>query len=303
MSMARSMVRTVAERVLGARPVVRGRLDGRRRQAFILAWHNIVPRGAAPAGERSLHTDQAAFGEQLDAITELLPVARLRDLLHADRPVDGPVAVLTFDDAYAGALAAGGVELRRRGLTATVFVVPSLLGRPFWWDAFADPRTGELGDALRERALTEWAGRDDRVRAGMSSLGRSASELPPHAAAADEELLREAARDGCFELASHTWSHPNLEALGPDERATEIRTGSHWLRERFPAAVPALALPYGRGARHAAEADGPDCRAVLRIEGGWASLDPRAFRILPRFNVPRGLSPGGLRLRLAGFLS
>lgn len=298
------MVRSVAERVIGTRAMVRAALRRRPGQAFILAWHNIVPRGERPAGERSLHTDQAVFAEQLDVIADLLPVVRLRDLLEGTSHRHSPVAVLTFDDAYLGAIEAGGEELVRRGLPATVFVAPAFLGgRSFWWDAFADPETGELPVGLRDRALAEWAGAEDRVRAGMAQLGRVPREPPAHARAVSVSGLLDAKAGGVFELGAHTWSHPNLAALDAESRAMEIRRCMTWLHEHTPDVVPALALPYGLGGEYASDAEAAGLAAVMRIEGGWAAPEPAGFQVLPRFNVPRGLTPGGLRLRLAGLLT
>lgn len=299
MSNPRVRLKRMVEAAAGAPALVRYRLRQFRGRAFILAWHNIVPAGESAAGERSLHTDQKAFGEQLDAVAELLPIVPLRRVL--DASVEEPVAVITFDDAYAGTLAAGGEELSRRGLTGTVFVAPAFLGgRTFWWDAFADPATGELAETVRETALNDWQGDDGRIREELAARGREPAGLPAHAACATETDLRAAVDAGPFEAGSHTWSHRNQGALDAGARAGERELAVRWLAERFDA-VPALALPYGLGSAHAAEADEDGCRAVLRIEGGWAKPAP-GFQVLPRFNVPRGLSAGGLRLRLAGLL-
>lgn len=304
MSVLRRTARSVAERVVGTPAVVRHALRRRHGQAFILAWHNIVPHGEQAAGERSLHTDQAVFAEQLDAIAELLPVVRLRDLLDGATEPGPPVAVLTFDDAYLGAIEAGGEELARRGLSATVFVAPAFLGgRSFWWDAFADDESGELPPGLRDRALTDWAGMDTRVRAGMAELGRVPRDLPAHARAVPVGTLLDARAAGVFELGAHTWSHPNLAALEAPARASEIERCVTWLNEHAPEAVPALALPYGLGEAHASAAEAAGLVAVMRIEGGWAAPGPAKLQVLPRFNVPRGLTAGGLRLRLAGLLA
>jgi peptidoglycan/xylan/chitin deacetylase (PgdA/CDA1 family) len=126
--------------------------------------------------------------------------------------------------------------------------------------------------------------------------------MPAHATAATGTLLTDAVGSGQFEAASHTWSHCNLAALDREARAREIERGRTWIAAHVERPVPALALPYGLGAAHAPEASHEDCQAVLLIEGGWATPG-EGFQVLPRFNVPRGLSPAGLRLRLAGFLS
>lgn len=298
----RQSVRRLGESLFAAPAFVRSRLAGRAGQTLILAYHNIVPEGEPLAGEHSLHLDQGGFADHLDTLTSLLPVVRLRDVLDGTWDRGEAAAVITFDDAYSGALTAGVEELARRNLPATVFVAPAFLGgRSFWWDAFADRRTGALDDPLRERALTEWRGEDLRIRSEFEVAGREAAELPDHARAASEGALQAAVRSAGIDLGPHTWSHANLDALSEDEAEGEIRRSMDWLAERFAyASVPALALPYGLGDAYAAIARRAGCTAVLRIRGGWARPD-RDLPVLPRFNVPRGLTPAGLRFRLAGF--
>lgn len=296
----RSLLKRGLEGVLTRPPLVRRRIAGRSGQILILAWHNIVPEGETAVGERSLHTDLSAFAAQLDILTATLPVVRLADVLRGAWPAERPAAVITFDDAYHGAVVAGGAELARRGLPSTVFVAPRFVGgRSFWWDHVA-AATGELDADVRTRLLTELQGDDEKIRAELEG---AMPLLPRHATAATEEELRLAANGGLMEFGSHTWSHRNFATLSAAERATELRTAGEWLSDRFDHVVPALALPYGLGVETAAEAAGPDCRAVLRIDGGWATPRAAQFQILPRLNVPRGLSPRGLLLRIAGFFA
>ena len=98
------------------------RVRGKR---LILAYHGIIPDGERPAGERALFVSQRDFATQLDALVTDADVAPLDRL---DEPGDGrPRVSITFDDAYAGAVTAGVSELAKRGLPATIFVVPARL--------------------------------------------------------------------------------------------------------------------------------------------------------------------------------
>jgi len=51
--------------------MARHRISGKR---LILAYHGIVPDGAAPAGERSLFVSQRDFAAQLDAVSGIADI-------------------------------------------------------------------------------------------------------------------------------------------------------------------------------------------------------------------------------------
>ena len=277
----------------------------RRNHALVLAYHNVAPDGAEPCGERSLHLPFRDFVAQVELLARTCEVVPLDSLL--DPPAPGrtrPRVALTFDDAYRGAATAGVDELARRGLPATFFVVPGLVGsRGFWWDRFADPATGALPRGLRERALSELRGDGDVVAAWAAERGIAAHPLPAHVEAATEDELRRATASPGITLAPHSWSHRNLAALAPAELAREMEAPLHWLRARFDAAIPWLAYPYGlsspaveRAAREAGY------RGALRVEGGWLAGHPRNPFLIPRFNVPAGISLHGFEARAAGVL-
>ena len=61
MSIRIAASKRVAERILrrlGPATIARRRMTGR---TLILAWHNIVPPGASPGGDRSLHLPLTDF--------------------------------------------------------------------------------------------------------------------------------------------------------------------------------------------------------------------------------------------------
>lgn len=270
---------------------------------LVLAYHNIVPDGAAVEGEVPLHLPRARFGRQLDLLTQAYEVVPL------DRLVDEPAesnarlrAAITFDDAYRGAVTLGVEEVARRGLPATLFVIPASVGAgSFWWDALADG--GRLPDDLRRYALDELRGEDASIRRWAGGRGLSARVCGGLACAAGEDELRAATRHTGIALASHTWSHPNLPRLAPEEVEAELRRSLDWLRERFDRVTPWLSFPYGRSTveigRIAARLG---YRAALRIDGGaWRHPAPDPYA-LPRVHVPAGLSVNGFALRLAGLV-
>ncbi len=301
MDLRHLMKRTIEYGALwsGAPRVMRWR---HRHDVLVLAYHNIVPHGEVVAGDASLHLAQSHFSGQLDAISRTHDVIPLASAL-AGRASRRPAVVITFDDAYRGAVTAGVAELARRGMPATIFVATAFVNDgDYWWDALADPQLGAPSPELRKRALEECDGEDAAVRA-MAARERLAQPVmpPAHARAADERELASAMLARGVTMASHTNSHPNLARLAPDELRAELEQPLAWLRERFAGALPVLSYPYGSSSaevERAAEAAG--YRAAFRIEGGWLPRPVSRLFALPRLNVPSGLSATGLSLRCAG---
>lgn len=283
--------------VLGPARWARRRVRGR---TLVLAYHDIVPRGERPSGDRPLHLRQEEFGAQLEVLAGEADVISLAEVDSSARR-ERPRVVITFDDAYAGALTAGLEELSRRSLPATIFVAPGLLGeRDLWWDALA--AAGALSAATRARLLHEFRGEGSRIRSWARASGICLSASPAWAQGGTEEQLRGAVGMGCS-LGAHSWSHPNLATLQQDELREELMRPLTWLQERFPGALPWMAYPYGLespGVRTATRAAG--YVGAFLVGGGW--MTPGGDRwALPRFNVSAGLSLAGFRLRLAGLLA
>lgn len=298
---SRQRVKRTAERLLAGAGLPRLGRALRARCGLVLAYHNIVPDDAAVAGDASLHLPRRAFAEQLDLLARHYDIVPLDALLRGGRAGGGrPRVAITFDDAYRGAVTLGAEELARRGMPATIFVAPALLGRgSFWWDALAE-RGGGLREDFRGRALEECRGEDEAVRNRAAELGLQARSVPCLAAASEAELARAAERPG-ITLGSHSWSHPNLAALAGPELEEQLARPLEWLRERFASVIPWLSYPYGRSSpavERRAAATG--YRAALRIGGGALPSRPRSPYALPRVNIPAGLSPSGFALRAAG---
>jgi len=274
------------------------RVRGKR---LILAYHGIIPVGKAPAGERALFVGQRDFATHLDMLAAEADVAPLDRI---DEPGDGrPRVAITIDDAYRGAVNMGVRELAARSLPATIFVAPARLNNHvFWWDALLY-RNAKLDEKLRNHALYNLGGADERVRAWAARAGIPArDDLPPYAQTATRAELAAALRFPGITLGSHTWSHPNLASLGIAEVVVEVRRSREWLRAEFgEKVIDWLAYPYGLESVEArvAVADA-SYAAALCIGGGWhraAEVSPFAR---PRFSIGAGLSVAGLRARLHG---
>src|SRR3989454_12415715 len=96
----------------------------RREHTLVLTYHNIVPERSPPFGDRSLHLPRPLFVRQLEQLLRTHAVVPLEDVLAPARPSHRPRVAITFDDAYRGATVMGVEELTKRGLPATLFVVP-----------------------------------------------------------------------------------------------------------------------------------------------------------------------------------
>ena len=282
------------------RRLTRKRVRGKR---LILAYHGIIPDGERAAGERTLFVTQRDFAMQLDLLAREADVAALDRL---DEPGDGrPRVAITFDDAYAGAVNQGVAELAKRSLPATIFVAPGRLnGHVFWWDALSDG-SKTLDSVMRNFALRELAGADERVRAWAASAALPVSNvLPAYARAATRAELATATRFAGITVGSHTWSHPNLATLTESELVAEVRRSREWLQDEFgDRAIDWLAYPYGMdsSAVHRAVAEA-SYDGALRIDGGWHRPSDVSRFARPRFSVGSRLGVAGLRARLNGVL-
>jgi peptidoglycan/xylan/chitin deacetylase (PgdA/CDA1 family) len=288
--------------VLGGAPALL-RL-GRRRDALVLAYHNIVPDDAPACGDVPLHLPQTRFAAQLEIVARRSEPVPLADLLAPPpRRQRKPRLAITFDDAYRGAVTLGTAELARHGIPATIFVSPHFLGRTFWWDAVSWPSGTSWGVPFRDRALDMLAGRDDLARRAAAENGLLIREPPDYLRCASEEELRAALAAAPITLGSHTWSHPNLAALAPADVREELHRPLEWLSARFDRVEPILAYPYGRVSDpvvHAARAVG--YKAAVGVGGGWIRGTPRDPLRIPRLNIGRDLSMDLFILSTAGLV-
>lgn len=307
---ARGFAKELAERVLTGSGTTALARRYHRCSTVVLAYHNILPAGASPEGDRSLHLPRADFARQLDLLARTHRVVSFGKLIRsADPPAadSRPAAVLTFDDAYRGALTAGLEELISRDLPATFFVAPGRLGdRSFWWDQMAEAADG-FTPQTRAYLLRQLGGRQDRIEAWMRRRGLEPAVLSKHARSVTERELTAVADIPGVTLGSHTWSHPHLPELargGADQLEEELDASRRWLEAKFPESFrPWLAYPYGAVSDEAETAAAESgYRYGVIVGGGLCGSDApvRRPRRLPRFNVPAGLSLRGFQLRTSG---
>jgi peptidoglycan/xylan/chitin deacetylase (PgdA/CDA1 family) len=301
------IVKPIAETVLGNRLAFSAVSSIRRPSALVLAFHNVLPEGVRPRGDRSLHLSAAAFREIIDWLPELFDVVPLDEVfVEPGAQFERPRAAITFDDAYAGAISVGIPELQRRGLPATVFVVSGAeSGQTFWWDALADGFPDGLSQELREAALTKAQGRDEEVRRWAHEHDLPTAEMPGAFVSASWETIEQTAALPGVTIGSHTRTHANLSVLDRTDLVTELVESRRDLATKLPSTRPWLAYPYGRyssAVEQASEHAGYEF--AFRVDGGTVlnrDNNPPPHR-LPRLNIPAGLTLSGFRLRAAGLL-
>lgn len=274
-----------------------------RHRTLVLAYHNVLPNGEPLSGNANLHLPQREFARQLDILARTHDVASIDTLLAPPSSSGRPRAIITFDDAYAGALAAGVDELVRRGMPATIFVSPALLGSVPWWDILAERTSGVVPDHVQQHALKPLGGRSGEVLRWIRSKESVEPALSALPHIGTESQLEVAASKPGITLGSHTWSHPNLCALPSAELEAELTKPLQWLQARFAKIAPWLSYPYGcfsDSVQNVAADVG--YAGSFRIDGGWIPQTAPPAHAIPRLNIPSGLSLNGFRLRLAGIL-
>lgn len=273
------------------------------RRALILAYHNIVPVGDPLRGDSSLHLPVDEFQSQLDILVKHYSVVPLQELLSGTASDRKHTAVITFDDAYRGALRLGVPELVKKGLPATIFVPPGLLGtKGFWWDQVSGDSGTPIPPLVRKKALWGHAGRQASILSWATGSTTLDADLPPHLQPADEEEAVETGNLPRISLGSHTWSHVNLAAVPREEARSELRRSIEWLRS-VSLSCNVISYPYGCWTPEL-EADARDVgyEYGFLIEGGLFSqriVRQSPFSI-PRMNIPRGLSRNGFLARISG---
>jgi peptidoglycan/xylan/chitin deacetylase (PgdA/CDA1 family) len=309
----RAHVKRVLEKALAGlgTSTLRARLHPRK--VAILSYHNVVPDADPPLGDTSLHLPLSRFRAQMDALVRHFRVVPLDALLaeSVEPGIEGGEGIgeahgirvaITFDDAYRGAMELGLPELASRDLPATAFVCPGLLGSEgFWWDRLADPAAGGVPAPLRSHVLERLGGRQEEAVAWARRENIPLREMPALYRPGSPEEVEEAS--AFCSLGAHTWSHVNLATIPEGEARVELDRSLSWLREREMDIPHTLSYPYGLSS--------PAVRALAArlgfaagflVEGGPAApgvLVDAPF-LIPRLNIPRGLTLDGFMARVSG---
>jgi peptidoglycan/xylan/chitin deacetylase (PgdA/CDA1 family) len=156
----------------------------------------------------------------------------------------------------------------------------------------------------RAHALTELRGEDEAVCAWAGSRALPPASVPENARSATEAELAQALTGKGVSVAVHTWSHPNLAALDTPRLQGELERPLQWLLARWPGTLPVVSYPYGLTSPGViAAASRAGLHAGFLVSGGrLSSARERVRYLLPRLNVPAGISEAGFELRTAGLV-
>lgn len=277
-----------------------------RESAVVLSYHNVVPDGADLEIGSPRHVPRGVFGAQLDALMRTFDVVPLEEIVAGGGQTarTRPRAAITFNGCYSGAMTTGLAEVRSRGLPATVFVSPSMLGgRAFWWDAVD---RGDSDSDFETCAVERANGDGAMVRALAAHAGLSLRRVPAYARSATEEELHRAAELDGISIGTHGLSHVDLTRLDPDALCRELRHALQWIERRVSRAVAYLALPYGRSSPLvAAMARQLGYRAGLLSSGGCirdcSKRAAEGWFLMPRVEMQSHASLTTLTPRAVGF--
>lgn len=267
-----------------------------RRTVTILAYHNVVRDEDANRGDSSLHLPLSVFRSHLDQLVETHEVVDLDAAATAPTGAR-PRAVITFDDAYRGAVTLGLAEIHARRLPAVVFASPTLMGEEAtWWDQMGE--AGILSIQRRSHALESLRGARDAVRAWAFP-----TQPPPRLPAAYGIATREELETHCgstVSVGSHTWAHDYVPALDDSALRENLTRALSWVRGLRCRSSTWLALPFGAGSAGASRtALSVGHAGVLAISGGlWQP--PGNAGSVPRVNIPSRTSPRGFEMRASG---
>jgi peptidoglycan/xylan/chitin deacetylase (PgdA/CDA1 family) len=305
------------------------RLD-RRPGLVVLCYHRVGDPGADPYYGPLVSATPGAFEAQVRVLRERRRVLGLGDLLgrlDGDRlRLDGPSALITFDDGYRDNAEVAAPILRSLGVPAAFFLTRGFLdGRLPWWDRVAlavkrSPR-GRLTLDRPEPLALDLADRPAALAAVIAAYLRADRPEDPEGLAHLEEragvgfdesahrglfLTWEGARrlaDEGFGLGAHTVTHRRLARLGEAEQRAELVGSKAAVESAVGRPVAALAYPFGDPSafdaatvRLAREAG---YRLAFALRPGVARPGAADPLDLPRFNVMAADSPPLLRARLA----
>ncbi|MCL4523060.1 MAG: polysaccharide deacetylase family protein [Acidobacteria bacterium] len=170
----------------------------------ILTYHSISD------GRTPLEISPALFAAQMEWLkgnARVLSLEELVALLVKRSPMAARAVVLTFDDGFRDFHAAAAPVLRKLGLSATVFLPTSFLGRSNAWPG--------QPSWVTPQPLMDWA------------------------------EIRELADQG-FAFGSHSVSHPDLTALNATELEFELEKSKREIELRINRPAEFFCYPYGR---------------------------------------------------------
>ncbi len=269
MSLRRLAVRAVS---LLARATGLTRIERRRRhrrgdfRLYLLEYHDV-----AAGGEKEGTISPERFRRHLRYLRRRfrpLTLAAAATELETAGGLERDLAVITFDDGYAGNYEDAWPVLRDEEIAATVFLTTGFLYGTELWADFArraidaarqkPPAVGAAAENLLRGALGSWppAETTDRITRrlkyrppaqrdrALAELRDSSLELAPAARPLTWDQAREMLAGG-VELGGHTVSHPILSTLEPGAQEEEILGSRQRIAEATGVEPLTFAYPNG----------------------------------------------------------
>ncbi len=240
-----------------------------RRTLTTLMFHRVLPSGSNEyaCAEREFTFTVEGFGRCLDFVKRHYNVVKLQDVMDASagcKLLPSNAALITIDDGWRDTMRHAAPELKRRELSAVLFLSTEVMDSPYdrWWQ---DTLVGVLSDTDATLRLAEMLGvliSDNALR--NQNLDRKlAASLAALPEAQRFELL-EAASPGalekkidrqmlvaaevanidraCIEIAAHGHTHAPLTEL--DFAANDLQQ-SFDIISRYGACPVAMSFPHG----------------------------------------------------------
>lgn len=289
-----------AELTLGSRPSLAAIQVVRPIEGVIFAYHNVVTPSEPTFGDRSLHLPLDQFIEQIRWLKKRFEIVRLDELFENDGH-GRPRAVITFDDAYMGAVRHALPFLIDQGIPATIFVCSGWTGGEVaWWDSLVT--TDGLAESFRNAALTDCAGQGYSVIELARRRGIQMADVPDDYRIAKISDVDRLAQNPTIDIGMHSHTHANLCMLNDLELHEELASSIRETRAQYSQTVNWLAYPYGlMDDRVASAAQEMGFSGALLISGGPMKKISRYNRFtIPRVNIPNGLSAAGFKVRSVG---
>jgi len=235
-------------------------------QATILGYHGVTEAPLSEVDSPGLHISAEAFRRQMEILAkhfEVIPLEQLVQWLREGEPIPPRSVVLTFDDGYRNNVTCALPILQEFGFPACLFVTAGLVGtqRMHWPDilrralkTLPEPIAAPLGDseigltrANERKVLRELKEVPNAAREGfIEALYR---QLPDHLAAEEASVVSPEElccwHEAGMEVGSHSFSHPILSRVSPEELARELAESKARLESFIKAPVSFLAYPNG----------------------------------------------------------
>lgn len=248
----------------------------------VLMFHGLcerTPKFARFRGSRTCLLEVQAFEQIIDELSKTFRILHLKELDSAGKSNDRrPPLLLTFDDALASVVDLACPVLKRRGLSAVVFVTVEwvenkrtpdifLLEKAIWERVPVTVEVGMSGFSLRGEV-----GRAEDAGVFFSELWKRLhlAKVPPFSLAARHilfdgnkwqrddtaedryfwfpaswEELRNAAREGTLEIGSHMLTHEPLGWMSEEDQRYQLEGSKGVLERNTNAPVLSCSYPHG----------------------------------------------------------